>query len=103
MDLCSPEIGMMHLASSAKSQTLEKENIEGKSLIKMRKRTGPRTLPCGRPETTGKVGEVDCWPILFPLPSERLAPRAPAERLFEVRKLIPKDGNRQNKNTKQNR
>ena len=32
---------MMHLVSSAKSKTLEKDNIEGKSLTKMRKRTGP--------------------------------------------------------------
>ena len=53
---------MMHLASSAKSKTLEKDNVEGKSLTKMRKRTGPRILPCGTPEITGNVGEVD-WPM----------------------------------------
>ena len=48
---------MMHLA--AKSKTLEKENIEGISFTKMRNNTGPRILPCGTPETTGKLGEVD--------------------------------------------
>ena len=53
---------MMHLVSSAKSKTLERDNVEGKSLTKMRKRTGPRILPCGTPEITGNVGEVD-WPI----------------------------------------
>ena len=53
---------MMHLVSSAKSETLERDNVEGKSLTKMRKKTGPRILPCGTPEITGNVGEVD-WPI----------------------------------------
>ena len=43
-------MGMMHLALSAKSKTLENENIEGKSFTKI--------LPCDTLETTGKLGEV---------------------------------------------
>ena len=52
---------MMHLASSAKSKTFEKENIDGKSLTNVRNRTGPRILG-GTPKITGNVEEVD-WPI----------------------------------------
>ena len=61
---------MMHLASSTKSKTLEKEKIDGKSLTKMRNRTGPRILPCGTPEITGKVEEVE-WPNCHILNSVR--------------------------------
>ena len=52
----------MHLASSAKSNTLANDSAVGKSFIKIRKRTGPRMLPWGTPEITGRVEEDD-WPM----------------------------------------
>ena len=53
------EIGMMHFASSAKSKLLENKAVSGKSFTKIRKSNGPRMLPCGTPERTGKVFEVE--------------------------------------------
>ena len=55
-------MGMIHLASSAKSSTLVDNSVEGRSFMKMRNSTGPRMLPWGTPEITGRVEEVE-WPI----------------------------------------
>ena len=77
----------MHLVSSAKSKTLERDNVEGKSLTKMRKRTGPRILPCGTPEITGNFGEVD-WPIeTYWTTNTFLAPVIRRERSGEQERL----------------
>ena len=51
-------MGMIHLASSAKSSILVDSSVEGRSFMKMRKSTGPRILPWGTPEITGRVEEV---------------------------------------------
>ena len=50
---------MIHLASSAKSKTLENDRVVGKSFTKMRNKSRLRTLPRGTPERTGKVVEQD--------------------------------------------
>ena len=47
---CRDEMDMIHLASSAKSNSLAKESAGGKSF---RKRTGRRMIPCGTPEMGG--------------------------------------------------
>ena len=49
------------MASSAKSKIFEKETDEVRSFTKIRNNSGPRILPCGTPEMTGRVGETD-WP-----------------------------------------
>ena len=43
-------MGMIHLASSAKSSLLVDNSVEGRSFMKMRNSTGPRMLPWGTPE-----------------------------------------------------
>ena len=43
------------MASSAKSKILEKETDEVRSFTKIRNNSGPRILPCGTPEMTGRV------------------------------------------------
>ena len=53
------EIGMMHLASSAKSKILENKAVLGRSFTKIRNSSGPRILPSGTLERTGKVLEVE--------------------------------------------
>ena len=54
------EMGTRHLASSANSKTFEKDSDVDRSFMKMINKSGPRILPCGTPEMTGKVFEVDC-------------------------------------------
>ena len=48
---------MIHLASTAKSKILENWAVPGRSITKMR---GPRILPHGTPERTGKVPKLEC-------------------------------------------
>ena len=47
------------MQSSAKSLTLE-EITDGKSLMSSKNRIGPKTVPCGTPEST--VTRSDCIP-----------------------------------------
>ena len=44
-----------HLVSSAYRKMLECLTERGISLIKIKKRRGPRMLPCGTPERTGRA------------------------------------------------
>ena len=51
-------IGDKHLVSSAKRKRWEKLRVRGRSLMKMMNRSGPRILPCGIPDRTGR--RFDC-------------------------------------------
>ena len=55
------ETDIKHLALSAKSKTNEDERADGRSLINIRNKRGPRILPCGIPERTGSTLDLD-WP-----------------------------------------
>ena len=50
------EMGIKHLTSYA---NIEDDNTAGRLFTKMRNKSGPRMLPCGMPEMTGKVFETD--------------------------------------------
>ena len=47
----------MHLVSSANVSTIEEETQLVRSLIKMINRRGPKMLPWGTPEVTGRTEE----------------------------------------------
>ena len=53
------DTGMTHLASSAKRKIVKDKTDEGRSLTKTIKRSGPRMLPWGTPERTGRTLETD--------------------------------------------
>ena len=55
------KMGIKHLASSANSNTIAVESVDGRLFINMRNKSGPSKLPCGTPEITGSVLDID-WP-----------------------------------------
>ena len=54
-------MGIKHLASSANSNTIAVESVDGRLFINMRNKSGPSKLPCGTLEITGRVLDID-WP-----------------------------------------
>ena len=54
LEQSKPVIGLKSLVSSANTKTEERAIVYGRSLIYIMKRRGPRMLPWGTPEITGR-------------------------------------------------
>ena len=53
------ETFLKHLASSANSKTSEEVTAAGRSFTNTKNMIGPKMLPCGTPETTGRTSETE--------------------------------------------
>ena len=55
-------MGLVHLVSSANRSVLEEVVVAGRSLMNMMNSSGPRTLPWGTSEETGR--KLECWLLM---------------------------------------